>query len=170
MKTLKFLVLIAILSLFFTCKKEKEAEVEELSQTANETSMGRESSLPKLSDDYLVSIYEAQELIKIEQDKIDLRKSFCDIAFLKDHNKIITMGIGRLHNPKTGKSISQNLVERAAKLDAIRWAGYGQLWLKNNYSTPYGQLEGNFNKQVEIVDKAVVGDSLFLFIATNIDI
>ena len=110
----------------------------------------------------------AVELIKIGDNSIDLRKNYCEHAYLKDKNLFISMGIGRLYNPKDGTKIPQNLVERAAQIDAIRWANYGETWIKENYQPAFGKLEKSFNRKYEPVNRAMVGDSLFLFIATHI--
>jgi len=160
------LILTVITLIVIGCQTEKTEEVEQLKQTADEAAPGS-SSLPALSDDYLVSIYEAQELIKIEQDNQQLREAYCQKAYFKDQGLFISMGIARKHNPETGQPISPSLVERAAQIDAMRWASYGKQWLDNNFEPPFGHLDATYNHSIEIIDRANVGDSLFLFIATR---
>jgi len=165
----KFIILYICITIV-SCQKEKSEQVEQLSSGTVENTTAQTDQLPNLTDDFLVSVYEAQELIKISQEDQELRRRFCELAYLKDHNMLITMGIAKLHNPETGQPIANQFVERAAKLDAIRWMAYGEQWLKNNYQPAFGQFQGNFNKPIQIIDKAFVGDSLFLFISANLSI
>jgi hypothetical protein len=153
-----------------SCQQEKKTEIEELNQQAREKSSGELTGVPQLSAEYLTSIYELQELIKMDENSQNLRKNYCDRAYLEKNKLFISMGIGRIHDPNDGKKIANYLVERAAQSDAIRWASYGEIWLKENYQPPFGKLETYFNRQYQIIDRAIVGDSLFLFVATNISL
>jgi hypothetical protein len=170
MKLLWGLFIILSLVIYIGCKGEKESETEELIQTPGETSSTTSPSMPQLSDDDYVSIYEAQEMIKIYPDDRSFREKYCQQAYLKDHHIFISMGIGRLTNPKNGRRIPQHLAERAAKLDAQRWSGYGEKWLKDNFDSPFGKLEHYSNKPVTVLNQSIIGDSLFVFVATTIDI
>ena len=161
---------IIIIILIISCQNEKKTEIEELDQQALEKSTGELTGMPQCSAEYLTSIYELQELIKMDENSVDLRKNYCDRAYLEKNNLFISMGIGRIYDPNDGKKIATYLVERAAQNDAIRWASYGETWLKENYQPPFGKLETYFNRQYQIIDRAVVGDSLFLFVATNISL
>ncbi len=163
-----FIILSLVISI--GCQSEKDSETEELIQTPGETSSTTSPPLPQLSDDYYVSIYEAQEMVKIYPDDRSYREKYCQQAYLKDHHIFISMGIGLLTNPKTGRGIPQHLAKRAANLDARRWAGYGEKWLKDNFDSPFGQLEHYSNRPVSVLNQSVVGDSLFVFVATTIDI
>jgi hypothetical protein len=156
------------LLLLSSCQKADE-QIEEKQTGNTETGSVSQFNLPQVSNDHLVSIYETQELIKMEQANVDLRKKFCDLGYYEDHKVFISIGIGRLRNPATGQPIPRHMSERAANIDAMRWASYGKKWLENNYKPAFGEIESFFNKPVEIIDKAVVGDSLFIFMATKIN-
>ena len=161
----RILLLVILLTVVYGCQ-QKESETETLTQKPEETSVAK-GSLPSFENDYLVSIYEAQELIKIQQDDVTLRKDFCDKAYLPEHRLFVSMGIARLHHPDTGAPVPEHLAEKAARLDAIRWAAYGRTWLENNYQPAFGQLQANFQQDTELINKAHVGDSLFVFLATR---
>ena len=148
------------------CESKKSQETESLTTTQTEQAAPNED-FPRFDNQYLVSIYEAQELIKIEQNNPELRKKFCEQAYHPDKGLIVTMGIARRVNPENGQPIPMQMVERAAKLDAMRWAGYGIHWLESNFEPPFGQIETRLNQQITELDRANVGDSLFIFIATN---
>jgi len=169
MKQWFIIFLAGLLALFYACKGEKEAETENMQQSTAEMSGTGAAAMPSLSDDYLVGIYEAQELIKIFQDEKSFREDYCKRAYLKDYDLFISMGIGRLTNPETGQAIPRHLARRAADLDARRWAGYGARWLSSDYEPPFGELKTNFNKPVTVLEENVVGDSLFVFVATHMD-
>ena len=154
----------------WACKSESKTETEEMQQVSLEASAGSSSTLPQLPDEYFVEIYEAQELIKIFHDEKSYRESYCQQAHLKDRKLFISMGIGRLTNPKTGQPIARQMAQRAAALDARRWAGYGETWLNNNFDPPFGKINKFFNRPVTTINENVVGDSLFVFIATSIDL
>ena len=170
MKLIYFTLICCTLLLLFSCEKEKVKEettdVEEISKIAEEKTTG-EFTVPKFNNDYLVSIYEAQELIKIGQDDVELRQRYCEKAYLEEHNIFVSMGIAKRHNPKDGSAIPLHLAERAAKLDAMRWAGYGEKWLKNNYQPAFDQLQTRSLHHIKIINTVSVGDSLFVFLATK---
>lgn len=159
---------ISIFVLLLGCKSDKTEQVEEMTISNKEGSVV-EAGIPNLDDDYLVSIYEAQELIKIEQDNIELRKQYCEKAYLKEQGYFISMGIGRKVNPETGQAIPSSMIERGAKIDAMRWTAYGLNWLKNNYQPSFGKIEAQINQNITVVNRANVGDSLFVFVATKVD-
>lgn len=171
MKGISYLLFSLAIICLLSCQKEKTEEVkttetEEVSQAAEEKTAG-EFALPELDNDYLVSVYEMQEFIKMEQENIELRKKYCQNSYLKDHGVFVSMGIAQRYNPKDGSDIPTHLSERAAKLDAMRWALYGEQWLKNDYQPPFGKIAGTITYPTQVINKAFVGDSLFIFLATK---
>jgi hypothetical protein len=153
---------------FFGCSEEKPKEAKNFDVENLNTVALTSTKIPDLSTDYLVSVYEKQELIKISQEEKELRKKYCDESYLKEKKLFISMGIGSLKNPETGESIPSSMAERAANIDAKRWASYGEMWLTNNYEPPFGKLSRNFNRTVTVINKSIVGDSLFIFVATSL--
>jgi hypothetical protein len=166
---IKYVILLTgLLLLLLGCKSEKSDQVEQMKISNQETSLA-ETGIPDLDNDFLVSIYEAQELIKMEHDNIDLRKKYCQKAYLKEQGYFITMGIAVKNNPETGQAIAASLVERVATIDAMRWASYGQQWIKNDYEPAFGKIQAKTNPNITILNRANVGDSLFVFMATKVD-
>jgi len=163
-------VIIFLFILLVSCKQDRPAdvEVEEMSQNAEELSQSFAERIPQISDDFKVKIYELQEKIKINPDNVDLRKEFCETAFSKDEMVIITMGISRLIFPETGEPINRGMVERAAKIDATRWALYATNWLMYDYEPAFTEIKGNFTRKTQVIDKVEVGDSLFLYLASDL--
>jgi hypothetical protein len=164
----KAILFSVIFTVLLGCKSENKEQVEQIKISNQETSMA-DNSIPDLDNDFLVSIYEAQELIKIEHDNMELRKKYCDKAYLKENGYFITMGIGVKINPETGQAIPASLVEKSARIDAMRWASYGQQWIKNNYEPAFGKIQAKTNPNITILNRANVGDSLFVFMATKVD-
>ena len=167
MRILPVILMIIFITLFIACQKdkEKEKETEQIIQGMEEKTAS--GTLPSFSNEYLASVYESQELIKIDGDNPDLRKKYCDQAYNKEQALFVSMGIARLHHPETGQAIPQYLYERAARMDAMRWAGYGEKWLRNNYQPPFGKLEAVNARPVEVINTAIIGDSLFIFVGTR---
>jgi hypothetical protein len=155
---------------FSACKSDQKGETEEMQQVSTEASSSLGNALPQLSDDDYVEIYEAQELIKIYQDDKSYREAYCQKAYLRDRHQFVSMGIGLLRNPGTGRPIARSLAQRAALLDARRWSAYGETWLKNNFEPPFGSLESYINQPVMTLNESIVGDSLFVFIATQMNL
>lgn len=153
---------------FYQCGNNQPRDVEKTGTDQTKQSELTSSTLPQFSNEYLVGIYEKQELIKISEDDPELRKSFCQSAYHPENRIFVSMGIGSLKNPKTGQPISRSQAERAATLDAYRWASYGETWLNNQYEPPFGNLKTYFNRKGTVVDQSIVGDSLFVFVATEI--
>ncbi|MCK4754264.1 MAG: hypothetical protein KAS58_03465 [Calditrichia bacterium] len=168
MKSTIIITLVISITILYSCYDEKPGEARKLEVKNQKTATFTSTPIPDLSSDYLVTVFEKQELIKISQDDKELRKKYCDESFLEEHKLFISMGIGSLRNPNTGEPIPNHLAERAANLDARRWASYGETWLKNNYQSSFGKLETNFQRIVTIIDKLIVGDSLFIFVATSL--
>jgi hypothetical protein len=167
MKTLNIISLIVIIAIFSGCYEDKPREATKLDIHSQNGVTLTTSKIPDLSSDYLVTVYENQELIKISQDDKDLRKKYCDHSYFEKENLFISMGIGSLINPETGEAIPHQLAERAANIDARRWASYGEMWLTNDYEPNFGKLKANFKGTVTVIDQTVVGDSLFVFVATS---
>ena len=163
MKNLSLLIILIIFIAFFSCKKEKADSTEEMTQHSEESG----GALPQFSDDYLVSIYETQELIKIDQNNREMRQRYCEQALQSSGSLFISMGIGRLYQPD-GTPIPRHMAERAAKLDAMRWAGYGTHWIKEDFEPSFGKLQSTMTYQTEVINQAVVGDSIFVFIASKL--
>lgn len=169
MKT-SIILFIAINCLIFwqRCNDQQPQAVNDQDLKNKTTVASSAAKIPDLSSDFLVSVYEKQELIKISQEDKELRKKYCDESYLKNEKLFISMGIGALKNPETGQTVPEHQAERAANLDARRWASYGELWLTNNYEPPFGKLTRIFNRSVTVINKSVVGDSLFIFVATSL--
>jgi hypothetical protein len=152
----------------WNCYDESPREANDSDTNNTNTAAFLSTKIPDLSSDFLVSVYEKQELIKISQDDKTLRKNYCDESYLEKQKLFISMGIGKLTHPETGEPIPHNLAERAANIDARRWASYGEQWLTNNYEPPFGKLTRSFNRTVTVINKSIVGDSLFIFVATSL--
>jgi hypothetical protein len=168
MKALNIISFIVIVGICSGCYEDKPKEATKLNTHSRNEITLTASKIPDLSSDYLVSVYENQELIKISQDDRDLRKKYCDHSYFKKENLFISMGIGSLINPETGEAIPHHLAERAATLDARRWAGYGELWLNNDYEPNFGKLNAKIKGTITVIDQTVVGDSVFVFVATSL--
>lgn len=168
MKSIILITLVICVTVLYSCYDERPREAKKLEIKNQSTATLTSTTIPDLSSDYLVMVYEKQELIKISQDDKELRKKYCDESFLEERKLFISMGIGSLRNPETGDPIPHHLAERAANLDARRWASYGETWLKNNYQPSFGKLETKFQRTVTVIDKSIVGDSLFIFVATSL--
>jgi len=171
-KTVKNCIFIFLFSVLFfiSCKQDKPAdvEVEEMSQTSEELSKTFVERIPQINNDFKVNIYELQERIKIEPENMDLRKQFCASAYSAEKMVMVTMGIARLTNPESGETINRGMVERAAQIDATRWALYGTNWLMYDYQPAFMEIKGNFTRKTQVIDKVVVGDSLILYLASDL--
>jgi len=165
-------IIIFIISIFYliSCQSDKPADVEleEMSQTAEESSQLFSERIPAINNDFKVNIYELQEKIKINPENVELRKQFCDSAYSKEKMILITMGIAQMKNSGTGEFIANSMVERAAKIDATRWALYATNWLMYNYEPAFKEIKGNFTRKSQVIDKVTVGDSLFLYLASDL--
>jgi len=166
----KYLVIFIFFLFLFSCKQDKPAdiEVEEMTQIAEELSQTFTERIPQMTDELKVKIYELQERIKIEPENIDLRKQFCETAYSAENMVMLTMGLSRMTNPETGEKISRGMVERAAQIDATRWALFATNWLMYDYQPAFTEIKGNFTRKTQVLDKVVVGDSLFLYLASDL--
>ena len=161
-----FLVIVFLIS----CKQDKPADVEaeEMSQTAIKLSQSFAERIPHITDDFKVNIYELQERIKIDPENIELRKQFCESAYSAEKMVMVTMGISQMTIPESGEKINRGMVERVAQIDATRWALYGTSWLMYDYEPAFTEIKGNFTRKIQVIDKVEVGDSLFLYLASDL--
>ena len=166
---MKYVLIILTLIVFLAaCKSENEEQVEQI-QISKQENSAVNNTMSDFDNDYLVSIYEAQELIKIDGKNIDLRKQYCQKAYHEDRGFFISMGIARKTNPETGQAIPASLAERSATVDAMRWAAYGLNWIKKEYQPEFGKIEVPLIQNYSILNRANVGDSLFIFVATKVE-
>ena len=170
MKFLTFFTVFLYTLIIYSCGKNQPEAVEKSATNTDKQVSLISSSLPQFSNEYLVGIYEKQELIKISEDNPELRKKYCESAYNPESKLLVTMGIGSLKHPVTGNPISRTQAERAAMLDAYRWVGYGETWLNNEYQPAFGKLQTYVKRRGTVVNQSVVGDSLFVFIATEIEV
>lgn len=164
------LIIFIIFLFLLSCKQDKPAdiEVEEMTQTAEELSQTFTERIPQMTDELKVKIYELQERIKIDPENVDLRKQFCETAYSADNMVMLTMGLSRMTDPETGEKINRGMVERAAQIDATRWALFATNWLMYDYQPAFTEINGNFTRKSQVIDKVVVGDSLFLYLASDL--
>jgi hypothetical protein len=167
---MKSFIAISMLILFIyvsACDKKQDQQVEELTSKSEAGSVTTTADILKLDDDYLAEIYELQERIKLDQQNIELRKTYCQKAYLPESGHIITMGIGLLNNPKTGQAIPKAFAERVALMDATRWAGYIDVWMEQQYQPDFGKLNKQVNVPLQVINQITLGDSLFIFFASK---
>ncbi len=166
---MKYIMIFLTLLIFLVaCKSETKEQVEEI-KINNQENSAVSNNMSDFDNDYLVSIYEAQELIKIDGKNIELRKQYCQKAYHEDRGFFISMGIARKTNPETGQAIPVSLAERSATIDAMRWAAYGLNWIKKDYQPDFGKIEIPLIQNYSILNRANVGDSLFVFVATRVE-
>lgn len=167
----KYLV-IFLFTIFYLCSCEQDkpadVEIEEMSRTTEELSKSFIERIPQVNDDFKIRIYELQEMIKIDPENIDLRKQFCQSVYSSEEMVMVTMGIARLTHPESGETINRSMVERSALIDAKRWALYGINWLMYDFQPAFTEIKGNFTRNTEVIDKVVVGDSLFLYLVSDL--
>ena len=169
---MKTIISIATLILFILntgCDKKADQQVEELAHKDEAEGQAGMVDIPEVDDDLLSEIYELQERIKLDHQDIELRKAYCQKAYFPESNYIISMGIGRLYNPKLEKPIPQVSAERAALMDAVRWVGYVEVWLDQQYQPDFGKLNKRVNRPLKVINQVTIGDSLFVFYATKTD-
>ena len=165
-----FLLFILFIMFTISCRQDKpaDAEVEEVSQTAEELSQTFAERIPQISDEFKASIFQLQESIKINPEDKELREQFCEMAYTPDKMVIVTMGIAKLKNPETGEQLNRSMVERTAQIDATRWALFTTNWLMYEYEPAFTEIKGNFTRSTQVIDKVVAGDSLFLYLASDL--
>ncbi len=159
MKIIQFLRTLLLFSLLISCSAEQQ-------QTEETNKSETLPDLPQVTDEYLTRLFELQELIRIFPDDRDLRTEYVRHAWLKDSGYFISLGFGTLHDPGTGGEIPEQFYRRAAGMDAARWAAYGESWLNNNFEPAFGKLDAAPVRTGRELRSTVLGDSLFLFIAT----
>jgi hypothetical protein len=167
MKSFISIVIFIAFILISACDKQKDQQVEELTNKSEAQSITADTDIPKLDDDYLAEIYELQERIKLDHQNIELRKTYCQKAYLPESGHIISMGIGRLYNPKTGQAIPKASAERVALMDAARWAGYIEVWMEQQYQPDFGKLNKQVNLPLQVINQITLGDSLIIFFASR---
>ena len=158
------LIVLLIWFVFASCTEDPKPAVE------NPKNESVQNQLPTLSDEYLTRLFELQEMIRIFPEDRDFRQEYIEHCYLKDKGLFISLGFGTLHDPQSGNPIMEQYYRRAARIDAARWAAYGKSWLTNELEPPFGKLETTQIMTGQELRTTVLGDSLFLFMATPMQI
>ncbi len=170
MKWFYLIVSILILSFLVTCKSEKKVEQEMIEEQAN---AGDQTEAfftpPDLADIQFDQLSELQQQIMVNSTDAALREEFIHQAYFTNNNSIITIGVARLTHPETGAPITRSLVQRAARMDANRWAAYGISWIKNSYQPDFGKLQAFFQGEQKELMSYTQGDSLYLAVASRVN-
>ncbi|MGD9898651.1 MAG: hypothetical protein AB7T22_05945 [Calditrichaceae bacterium] len=170
MKWFYLIVSFLILSFLITCKSEKKVGQEMVEEQTNAVAESEAFfTPPDMADIQFDQLSELQQQIMRSSADAEIRKKFISQAYFADHNSIITIGIARLTNPETGAPITRGLVQRAAQVDANRWAAYGISWIKNSYQPDFGKLQTFFQGEQKVLMSYTQGDSLYLAVASRVN-
>lgn len=162
----KFLNLILISILLFSCKTEKVADQNVVMK--KDTVLTASFNPPDLSEDFYRELYKDQQNIIINQDNREQKEEYLHKAYFANNNTLITFGSARKINPATGQTINRAMIRRAALLDAKRWASYGLLWLKNDLKPDFGKINDINAVETKEIYSFDVGDSLVIVLANKV--
>ena len=149
--TAGFLVLTLGL-LFFQCERQEKVQEKQLrpdTQTAGDTVVSNVNY-----EELMIQLLVMEERIKEAPEVVSLRQDMVNLSLDAENQEIYTMGIGLFPENAANTAVARQSAERAAFLDACRWAAYVMNWKTDPNSTPFGSIQG------ELPNAAIVLKSL----------
>lgn len=144
-------------------KKNEEGRVEEAKFEEQQGSLmvNEEAGPPTLSirvpdDAEMQSIFSTEQAIMANPLSDSLRRELGRKAVDNTSRLLWTVGAGRVADPSSAVALSN--AERAAWIDGNRWAAYLIEWQKNDYSSPFGNVQTQVPGSV--VERKTMNDSM----------
>ncbi|HPG39629.1 MAG TPA: hypothetical protein PLP19_20300 [bacterium] len=131
------LILLLALLLFTGCSREDK--VQELQPQTNVEATA-EITTPEQSMAILLPL---QEKILQTPDNVDLRRELVAASVNSEQKTLRAVGYGLPPEHAANSAMAQQAAERAAYLDACRWAAYIIKWQDSPDSPAFGEIEGN---------------------------
>ncbi len=164
---------LSLLLTLLACQKKAEQEVQAQQEGSiaaqedagsaphTESMMEAEQGAPLVTirvpdDAEMQSILQTEQAIMANPLSDSLRRELGRKAIDAASRTIWTVGTGRVADPSSAVALST--AERAAWADGNRWAAYLIEWQKNNFSTPFGNVQAQVPGSV--IERKSIGDSL----------
>ena len=162
---LKYRIVLFVFLLFFSlaCKKEHPGSKHKVPAITQSDTL---FDAPDLQQAYLSDIRAAQNAIIANPKDKNARQVFLNIAYLPTRHMLVAVGAAVKYNNK--RPIPRGLVQRAALLDAKRWAAYGKSWLLWKNEPDYGKIDVYFKGYYKTMPSFTRNDSLFIPIVLRI--
>lgn len=166
------LLLLTVLGLSFSnCEKSEKQEYYEGSVSKNEKAQtSSDTSLSQIDyGEIMNQLYDLEQQIKTNPEDLALRKSFLISAIDTVRQKIYTVGEGLPDTTITSDPIAKQSAERAALVDAQRWALYAMKWQEDVKAPAFpGEISGKV-PPYRIVQKAqLLENKVYLLIEIDI--
>jgi hypothetical protein len=145
------LLLVTALLLVFGCSREEK--VRELQSDTNAEALAQLDT-PEISLEKLLPL---QEKIMQQPDSIAFRRELVAASVNIAQKTLRAAGVGLVPENAENTAIAQQAAERAAYLDACRWAAYILKWQKSPDSPAFGEIQGNI-PGAQILHKTVTED------------
>ncbi|RMG68043.1 MAG: hypothetical protein D6715_03245 [Calditrichaeota bacterium] len=157
---------IAALTIFSGCDRPSgDRTSQQVQQEATGATSQRGPQIPELSPGQLQKILSLQKAILAHPDSPQLHQRVLEASLFPEHGALVTVGVGLLKKPRDGDDIPLSLAERAAMLDAQRWAAYLLQWYQHGPELAFGTLETRLVSPSRKVQQQARNDSLLLVVA-----
>ena len=152
--------IVILLIIVFSCTEENKS----LDKMSADSGQVRHisSSIPGISKEYLFELFDLQQKINLNPTNVDYRKDFISKSYFPQYSSLITFGCARRTNLQTGQTIPEQMMKRATVIDALRWAAYSELWIKEDSKPDYGKLNTGFTRNSKKLFSFTHGDSLVI--------
>ncbi len=133
--------LLFFIAFIFTVSCTREEEVKELRPETNiQTQTQTQIESPEQSLEKLLPL---QEKIVQQPENVEFRKELVTAAMDVSHKTMRAAGTGLYPQDASNTAIARQSAERAAYLDACRWAAYMLKWKDTPESPAFGEIEGD---------------------------
>lgn len=158
-----FLIHLIVLISFINCSKDKKEKEQPQAEKEVEHSIAGENESQlyeiKMNYDSLMYVFEEKlAILKEQPNDIEAREQLVGAGFDEAHNRILAFGEGVPPENARTPSLALNYAERAAKIEAYRWAYQIKKWHTdpmNNDST----ITDTDMPPVQMLSKLVMPDS-----------
>lgn len=149
-----FLIFIVVIS----CSKKKEETAEEKEYS---TSSGMEGQVNRTDINYdslLTVVDQATEMVAAYSTDINLRQKLVSISYDTSNGVIFASGRGRPRTDARTPTLAMRYAERAAQIEALKWAAYIEKWKLDPTTPDLGKISVEM-PMGRVVAKKVLLDS-----------
>jgi hypothetical protein len=153
-----FFIFFLIFIVLSSCSKKKEEAGEEKEYS---TSSGMEGQVYRANINYdslLTVVDQATEMVAAYSSDINLRQKLVAISYDTSNGIIFASGRGRPQVNARTPSIAMNFAERAAQIEALKWAAYIERWKLDPTTPDLGKISAAMPPG-RVVSKKVLPDS-----------
>jgi len=164
-------VLLLTLVVLFACSKKEEHKIaSEEEEYSISSGMEGQTLRAKLNyDSLLVVVDELTEMVVANPGDIYLKEKLVDTCYDTTHKIIFASGRGKPLEGARTNTLAKNYAQKAAAIEAYRWALYIKKWRVNPAVPELGTLSGDLPSGHIVSKKELPDSSVQVLVEVNVE-